>query len=379
MLPVAEGAKRRMFLSTVLRRSARRILSPFPSTKTPNQAEDIGSPVTASDEESDDLTYSLTGADANHFDIDSSTGQILTDGALDHETKDTYQLFVSVTDNKDIYGDPDSAEDDSIDVTISVENVNEPPVFDTNAPTALNVVENTAAGVDIGDPVTATDPEGGTVTYELDDGDGASFEIDTNTGQIKTKASLMNEAQASYTVTVTASDPGSNEAEHEVTITVTDANDPPEFTEEYPQGETSLTRSVAENTEAGEPVGAPVAATDEENDSLTYTLAGTDAANFDIDTTTGQIKTEDPLDFEGGTTSYSVTVSVTDGKDINGNAEGTPTEDATIDVTITVTDVNEPPLSTPTPRPRRNLPRTPPQKRTSATHTLPLTQRTTRR
>ena len=57
--------------------------------------EDIGSPVTADDEENDTLEYSLTGADASHFDIDSSTGQILTDGDLDYETKDTYHLAVA--------------------------------------------------------------------------------------------------------------------------------------------------------------------------------------------------------------------------------------------------------------------------------------------
>ena len=125
-----------------------------------DSGEDIGSPVTADDEENDTLEYSLTGTDADHFDIDSSTGQILTDGELDYETKDTYHLAVQVTDGKDIVGDSDSAIDDSIDVTITVKDINEPPVFDPGIPTSLNVVENTPAGENIGDPVTATDPEG---------------------------------------------------------------------------------------------------------------------------------------------------------------------------------------------------------------------------
>ena len=338
-LPVAEGETEDVFINRAPTFGKNPItLSVNENTES---GEDIGSPVTAHDEENDDLTYSLTGADATHFDIDSSTGQIETLGDLDHETKDTYQVAVTVSDDKDIFGNSNSAIDDSIGVTINVDDVNEPPVFDANAPIALNVVENTAANVDIGDPVTATDPENDPVTYELDDGDGASFDIDTNTGQIKTKASLMDESQASYTVTVTASDDNSNDATHEVTITVTDANDPPEFTDDNGDTQTSTTRSVAENTAAGEPVGAPVAATDEENDSLTYTLGGTDAASFDIDTTTGQIKVKDALDYEGGTTTYNVTVSVHDGKDINDNAD--TTEDANIAVTINVTDVNEGP------------------------------------
>ena len=314
--------------------------------------QNIGEPVTANDpDEGDTLTYSLTGTDANHFGINSSTGQILTDGDLDHETKDTYHLAVAVSDSKDIHGDPDSAEDDSIDVTITVNDVNEPPVFADNAPTTLNVVENIAAGQKVGETIAATDPDNttanpnkDTLTYSLDDGDGATFDID-DTGQIKTGDPLDRETKPSYTVTVKVSDGKGGEATHNVTITVTDANDPPVFTDEIPQGDSSLTREVAENTAAGQPVGDPVAATDDENDSLTYTLGGTDAASFEIDESTGQIKTKTgvDLDYEGTQTRYNVTVSVADGKDTAGNNEQTPMEDATINVIIYVTDVNEPP------------------------------------
>ena len=50
-------------------------------------------------------------------------------------------------------------------------------------------------------------------------------------------------------------------------------------------------------------------------DTLTYSLGGTDAASFDIDTSNGQLKTKDALDFDDGQTTYSVDVSVTDSKD----------------------------------------------------------------
>ena len=262
--------------------------------------EEIGNAVTATDPDEDDtLEYSLTGTDAASFDIDPDTGQIETSADLDYENPDhnpTYHVAVSVSDSMDIYGDSDMTEDDSIDVTINVTDVNEPPEFDAGVPTELNVVENTAAGEDVGEPVTATDPENGTVSYSLDDGDGAAFDIDAN-GQIQTKASLMDEGQATYTVTITASDNDNNEATHEVTITVTDANDPPVFSDVIPEGETSITRSVVENTVAGQPVGEPVAATDEENDSLTYSLDDQGGTNFDIDSS-GQIKTKKVFDYE---------------------------------------------------------------------------------
>ena len=78
------------------------------------------------------------------------------------------------------------------------------------------------------------------------------------------------------------------------------------------------TRSVAENTEAGEAIGDPVEATDH-GDTLTYVLGnvpdgGTDAASFDIDTGSGQLKTKAELDYETKT-SYMVMVTVTDGRD----------------------------------------------------------------
>ena len=84
-------------------------------------------------------------------------------------------------------------------------------------------------------------------------------------------------------------------------------------------------------------MGAAVAATDPDGDTLTYTLTGADAASFTIDGN-GQIKVGQgtSLDYETKT-SYSVTVNVSDGKDAQGAAD--TAVDATIDVTINVTDV----------------------------------------
>ena len=59
------------------------------------------------------------------------------------------------------------------------------------------------------------------------------------------------------------------------------------------------TREVPENTPAGSAIGDPVVAEDEDGDILTYTLTGTDAADFDIDRATGQIMTNAALDEHG--------------------------------------------------------------------------------
>ena len=83
---------------------------------------------------------------------------------------------------------------------------NEPPVFTPIEPNLHDVDENTVAGEDIGPPVTATDPEGDTLTYSLDADGAASFDIVATTGQLRTKAALDHEITATYGVTVTATD-----------------------------------------------------------------------------------------------------------------------------------------------------------------------------
>ena len=109
-------------------------------------------------------------------------------------------------------------------------------------------------------------------------------------------------------------------------------NSPPTFSS------TTAARSVDENTAAGQNVGAVLTATDSDGDTLTYTLEGTDAASFDLDTTTTvgsariQTKTGVTYNHEAKST-YTVVVKADDG---NGGTN-------TITVTITITDVTEAP------------------------------------
>ena len=261
--------------------------------------EDIGAPVAATDADEDDaVTYTLSGTDAASFDIISATGQLQTKDALDHETKDSYTVTVTVTDAAGLI--------DAITVTINVADVDENPEF-RGAATTRSVDENTVAGEDIGVPVAATDAdEDDAVTYTLSGTDAASFDISSATGQLQTKDALDHETKASYTVTVTATDAAGLSDEIMVTINVADVEENPEF-----PGATT-TRSVDEKTVAGEDIGAPVAATDaDEDDELTYTLSGTDAASFDIISATGQLQTKDALDHETKD-SYMVMVTATD-------------------------------------------------------------------
>ena len=97
----------------------------------------------------------------------------------------------------------------------------------------------------------------------------------------------------------------------------------------------STDRNVDENTEAGMAFGDPVAAMDvDAGDTLEYSLDEMGDMSFDIDPATGQLMTEAALDYESGTTSYSVTVTATDSGGLY----------AMIVVTIAVNDVPETPI-----------------------------------
>ena len=106
---------------------------------------------------------------------------------------------------------------------------NNAPVFSETAPTR-GVAENSAAGVDVGAAVTATDTDpGDTLTYTLEGTDVASFDIVSTSGQIRTKTGVTydHEEQSSYSVTVRASD-GTASATIDVEITVTDEDEQPD-------------------------------------------------------------------------------------------------------------------------------------------------------
>ena len=207
---------------------------------------------------------------------------------------------------------------------------NTAPVFTDGANTTRSIAENTTAGTNIGSPISATDADNDTLAWTLGGTNASSFSIVSTSGQLQTKAALDYEAKTSYSVTVSVSDSNGGSDSITVTINITDVNETPTNTAPVFTEGNSATRTVAENTTAGTHIGNAITATDSDNDTLTYRLGGQDASAFDINSRTGQLQTKAALDYETKT-SYSVTVSVSDG---NGGTDS-------ITVTINVTDVNE--------------------------------------
>ena len=100
------------------------------------------------------------------------------------------------------------------------------------------------------------------LTYTLGGVDAASFDIDDGTGQLMTKADLDHETKQSYTVTVTATDPGGLSAIVTVTIEVTPVNEDPVLDGEAP----------AEYAENGRTPVATFTASDPERATIIWTL-----------------------------------------------------------------------------------------------------------
>ena len=142
-----------------------------------------------------------------------------------------------------------------------------------------SVVENTAAGENVGDPVAATDADGGTLTYTLGGADVASFDIDPDTGQITVRAGTTLDFESekqSYTVTVTATD--SFGASDTITVTVTVINVDEDGTVTLSSMQPVVSTELTANLEDPDgPAGAAIPLTSTEITGATWQWARSDA------------------------------------------------------------------------------------------------------
>ena len=357
---------------------------------------DVGAAVTATDDDSDALTYSVAEssgpgaaadpaadlADFNRdFSLDAATGQVSVGAgaAIDFEARSSYKVAYRVTDNKNAAGGNDPAIDDTLVLTVDVTDANEAPVFaDSNSDGTADAVtrtvtENTTTG-NVGLAVTAADPDSGdvlaysvAVTSDVGAADhladfNRDFSLDAATGQVSVKATaaIDYETRSSYKVAYRVTDnknsAGSVDTAVDDTLVLTiNVTDVAETTNSAPGfASSSASRAVAENTASGN-VGLAVTATDADSDALTYSVAessGPDAAtdpaadladfnrDFSLDAATGQVSVGAGavIDFETRS-AYKVAYRVTDNKNAAGGND--PAIDDTIMLTINVGNENE--------------------------------------
>ncbi|NXU50688.1 CELR3 protein, partial [Turnix velox] len=281
--------------------------------------------VTDKDEvENAQITYHLSAEDGDNPYTIQQDGIILATGNLDRETKEKYDLLLVASDN----GIPQRQ--NFTRVTIQVLDVNDNPPQFTRAQYSANVHVATAKEGASVLSVSATD---------LDDGDNSlisyslmnhsdDFHINNHTGEITLSSNLDHiTTDTVVTLTVIAADHGVPQ----LSSTVKDINDnPPVFSSliqtkiSAPENASSLDLGVFSATDLD--LG--------DNALITYSLQDNFAGMFHINSSTGELTTEKPLDREM-MDSYELKIIATD--------SGKPPQSANVALSITVEDVNDNP------------------------------------
>ncbi len=283
--------------------------------------------ITATDPENNITGFNITGGDpAGTFSIGDVDGQITVahSNQLDFETVPQYNLTVEVVDEGELT--------DTANVTISVTNVNDPPVAD----------DGTASATEDGEPVSTQVPAAHDDDNNLDPNGYVLVDDLTPEGN------LTFNANGSYTFAPGANfqDLGQGESRNEtftytardtegavsetatVTITIAGVND-------LPTDITLDNNSVAEHKDSGTTVGTFSTTDADTEDTHTYTLvSGTGSAGNGLFAILGnELKTNTVFDFES-TPTHSIRVRTADA--------GASYEKV---FTINIIDGNDPPTS----------------------------------
>jgi hypothetical protein len=322
----------------------------FDSTRLPTNlsinegqatAENIGT-VTATDSDSDALSYSVTAAednngntlDASHWTINNN-GEISYDGVVfDRDTNGDIAAVESIT--LTIQASDAGGATGTAQVTIMVTDI-----LDTPTPDAVEVSidESTVAGeVFFTLNEFVPDVAGSTITYELmsvNAGDASFFDFDTTarTLVIKQSTTIDHAAKSSYSVTIRVTEAvgsGTSRVSHfvdqVVTITVMDQADmPPVFT-----NASATAATVREGM--GNIVFDGTAIADLNTSQVTYRI--TDGDQYVEVDANGQVTLKDAADADTLLQGFSFTIEAND------NA-GVDTSIATHSVAVTLTDAND--------------------------------------
>ena len=269
---------------------------------------------TASDPEGATVTLSLTGTDSDDFTFASNV--VLTfKESPDYEEQRSYRVTVRA-----------EAGSHTVDrvVTINIQDVEEPGTV----------------------TFSKVQPQEGTqLTATLDDDDGptgTTWQWYRTSSRGSASTAITGADSQSYTPTaadvgrylrvVASYDDGHGTGKSVSAVSANRVQEAPPVPEPpvFPT-DGNYDRSIRESLRAGSNVGAPVTASDGNNDRLTYSIAASD--EFEIVESTGQLRTKVELDHEGRE-QYSVTVTATDPSGLTD----------TVSVTITVEDLNETPV-----------------------------------
>uniref|UniRef100_A0AAV2JPX6 Cadherin domain-containing protein n=1 Tax=Knipowitschia caucasica TaxID=637954 RepID=A0AAV2JPX6_KNICA len=278
------------------------------------------------------VSYSIVSGADRKFQVDSSTGLVTTVESLDYETKTTYTMNISATDQ----APPFHKGFCTVHVTLLNELDEAVAFFSAGYEASLR--ENIATGTEVVQVQAQSADNLNQLTYRFDPDTSpvalALFRIDSVTGRITVTGLLDREKGDTYTLTVVADDGGPKKDSTVVSITILDENDnSPEFDI---TSDTSV--DVLEDTPMGRKV-AVVLARDRDaglNGLVNFTLvAGNMQDVFKIKTvnhTYGEVFVNALLDRES-VDRYLLKVRATD--------NGSPPRYTDHSLTINILDVND--------------------------------------
>ncbi|GAA4274311.1 BspA family leucine-rich repeat surface protein [Aquimarina gracilis] len=238
-------------------------------------------PILSGDTPIGTVTYTLGGSDATLFTINPTTRQVSMiardfEAPADANSDNVYEVSIIATD--------DDANSASEDWKVTILNVNEIATFTIDVIADIRISENTtytgpipalSGGIPIGD-----------VTFSLGGIDAALFEIHPTIGQVSMLSRDFENPQDAnqdniYEMTIIAADEDNNQATTGYKVIIQDVDEEASFIID-PIADITIDENTAYTTVIPSITGAPVGI-------VTYTLGGSDAALFTIDSSTGQV------------------------------------------------------------------------------------------
>ncbi len=296
-----------------------------------NSTSAVVATVTATDPDGERLTYTLGGVDAAVFAIPNpAAGGLRATVRFDHEARRSYEVVVTATDPYGL--------SDSVTLTITVTNVDEPADVSFAAAGGVTVNNNALTVAENYDGTLATfsanDPEqkpGLTYTWSLGGSDRGDFTL--SAAGVLSFANVPDHERPAdsggnnvYGITVSARDSDGKTGSLAVTVTVDPVNELPAITGD----------AAPSMEEGGTLLVGTYQATDPETATIAWQpLAGNDSGRFDFNSSNGRLTFKAAPDYEdatdsGGNNVYNVTLSV--------SAGGHTT---TLDVAVSVTNKDE--------------------------------------
>jgi hypothetical protein len=272
------------------------------SSQSINENDSIAISFTVTDPQNDTINYSLTGVDKDLFTLTfDGLNASLTSSSKDYELPED-------SDGNNIYLISVNFSDDlnttSQEVEVSISNINDnDPVITSSR--SFTVPENQQAVATL----TATDADNDDLTFSISGGDSTDLEI-TDSGVLTLKSNANFEVKNNYSLTASITD-GLYSASIPITVNISDVNEVPVWSPNIP---TSF--SYPENSSSVTTIDIPDDITDEDGDSLTYTLIGEDANALSVSSNivsfSGAPDYENPIDSNNDNI-YKLNVVASDG------------------------------------------------------------------